>query len=142
MHCHASPCKNDASIVIFIFEKTLMVDQEILTYEKEIIWLVDLNDYPWVREHRTDFTQRQGISKARSKQIANGQKIIGYADLSDDAPPSFTSGTKKHYYRRIFVVRDGDYEAYIDGHPVEAVDPMTVQPKTKGTSPKKKLKLR
>ena len=120
-----------------------MVDEKTLRYEKEIVWLEDPNDYPWVREGITDFCQKQGISKSRQSQIETKQKLIGYADLEDDAPASFTSGSKKHYDRRVFVVCDNDYEAYKNGgYPIEAVDPSTVEPKTKGVSPKKKLKLR
>jgi hypothetical protein len=109
-----------------------MIPEKIVKHEKNIVWLVDPRDYPWVREDMADFCQKQGISKSRQSQIEKRRKLIGYADLEDNAPPSYILGTKKHYFRRVFVVRDGDYQDYKYGHPAEGVDPLTVQPKVKG----------
>jgi len=108
-----------------------MIDEKIVKYEKNIVWLVDPNDYRWVREDMADFCQTQGISKSHQLRIEKRRKLIGYADLKDNAPPSYIHGTKKHYERRVFVVRDGDYQVYQYGHPAEGVDPLKVQPKVK-----------
>lgn len=84
-----------------------------------------------MREDTADFCQAQGISKSHQSRIERRRKLIGYADLKDKAPPSYTLGTKKHYFRRVFVVRDGDYLVYQYGHPAEGVDPLKVKPKVK-----------
>jgi hypothetical protein len=120
-------------------EKTLM-------HEKEIIWLQDPNNFPWVRETETDFCQRQGISKSRKSDLEAGETIlIGYADLEEDAPPAFTEAGHQYFYRRVFTICKGDfeaYEAYGDKDcPIEAVEPSTVHPKVKGSSPKKKAQI-
>ena len=108
-----------------------MIDEKIVKHEKNIVWLVEPSDYPRVREDISDFCQKQGISKSRQSQIERRRKLIGYADLEDNAPPSYILGTKKYYERRVFVVRDGDYQVYKYGHPAEGVDPLKVQPKVK-----------
>ena len=116
-------------------EKTLM-------HEKEIIWLQDPNNFPWVRETETDFCQRQGISKSRKSDLEAGETIlIGYADLEEDAPPAFTEAGQEYFWRRVFYINKGDFKAYGDQDcPGEAVEPSSVHPKVKGSSPKKKHK--
>jgi Family of unknown function (DUF6009) len=139
------PCNCHARYITITLaiEYESMVCEKTLNNEKSICWLENPSDYPWVREIEADFCQKQEISKSRQSQIQKEWKLIGYAELSDDAPSSFTTGNKKYYYRRIFVVRNDDYEAYKNGgYPIEAVDPLTVEAKIKGVSPKKKLKLR
>ena len=118
-------------------------NKEALKDEKNIVWLEDLNDCPWVRESSTDFRTKQGISKNRQSEIERGRiKLIGYGELEDDAPSGFINDAtgRKHYYRRIFTIRNDDYENYKNDYPTEAVDPLTVEPKTLGISPKKKLR--
>ncbi|MDZ8083394.1 MAG: DUF6009 family protein [Nostoc sp. DcaGUA01] len=119
-----------------------MLYEESLNYEKEIIWLFDPNDYPWVREGFTDFSTRQGISQSRKNDIEAGEKLIGYAELEDNTPPSSSQGNPEYFYRRIFVIGYGDYEAYKNNNcPTEAVDPLSVEPKIKGSSPKRKAQI-
>ncbi|MGL5806034.1 MAG: DUF6009 family protein [Xenococcaceae cyanobacterium] len=122
----------------------LVKKEDILKYEKGIIWLEEPNNFPWVRESSTDFFTKKGISKNRHSEIERlGEKIIGYAELEDNAPPSFIDDltNKKHYYRRIFTLRDGDYEAYKNNYPTEAVDPVFIEAKFPGLSPRKKAQI-
>ncbi len=118
----------------------IMGPEECLEHEEEIIWLDDLSKYPWVRQGSTDLFQKQGISDSRMSDISRaGHKIIGYANLEDDAPPSFIDKPtgNKHYWRRYFYLTDKDYENY-QGRtccPIEAVDPLSVTPKKKGIVP-------
>lgn len=117
------------------------VKQNASQYEKKINWLEDLNDCPWVRESSTDFTYKQGISQKRQSEIERGgRKLIGYAELEEDAPPSVVDQAtgRKRYERRIFTVHQDDYKNYQNDYPTEAVDPMTVEAKVLGSSPKKK----
>ncbi|WP_413160775.1 DUF6009 family protein [Capilliphycus salinus ALCB114379] len=123
-------------------EKMAFFKLEDLKPEAKIVWLKDMSQYPWVREGMTDFTSKQGISKSRQAQI--GPELVGYAELEEDAPPGFIDPAtgRKHYYRRIFMLRDGDYKNYNDGtYPSEAVEPETVEPKVKGLSPGKKAQI-
>jgi hypothetical protein len=109
-----------------------MIDKKIVQYEKSIVWLHDPNNYPWVREDMADFCQKQGICKSHQLRIEKGRKLIGYANLKENAPPSYILGTKKHYFRRVFIVRDNDYENYKYGHPAEGVEPLTLLLRVKG----------
>lgn len=118
-----------------------LVKRDASQNEKKINWLEDLNDCPWVRESSIDFINKQGISQKRRSEIEReGKKLIGYAELEEDAPPSFVDKAtgRKYYERRIFTVRRDDYENYKNNYPTEAVDPLTVEAKVLGSSPKKK----
>ncbi|MEM1168322.1 MAG: DUF6009 family protein [Cyanobacteria bacterium P01_H01_bin.35] len=120
--------------------------EECFDYEKEIIWLEDPSKYPWVRQCSVDFLQKQGISNSRMSDISGaGHKIIGYANLEDDAPQNFIDETtgNKHYWRRYFYLRDKDYENYQGGtsYPLEAVDPLSVTPQDIGDRPPKKSQI-
>ena len=110
-----------------------MQPEESLNYEKEIVWLYDLSNYPWAREEFGLFCKRQGKCKS------DGRQLIGYAELEDNAPPGLNNGCSKYFYRRIFVIDYRDYEGYKNSNncPGEAVDPLTVKPKILGTSPKR-----
>lgn len=110
-----------------------MLPEESLNYEKEIVWLYDLSNYPWAREEFADFPTRQGNCKS------DGRQLIGYAELEDNTPPSSNHGHPEYFHRRIFVINYGDYEGYKNSNnfPGEAVDPLTVKPKILGTSPKR-----
>lgn len=111
--------------------------------EKKIVWLDDPKNYPWVREQDRSFKTRQGISKSHQSEIEVREKLIGYAELEDDTPPNSRNESPEYFYRRSFVIRHGDYEVYNrdDYYPMEAVDPLTVEPKTKGLSPGKKAQI-
>jgi Family of unknown function (DUF6009) len=124
-------------------EENLVSDrrEDILKYEAEIVWLVDdLENYPWVREECTDFYHPKEIAKSRLAAVECGYKLIGYGVLKPDAPEEFIDPEtgKKHYYRRIFKLRDGDYQAYegSGSYPSEALDPLTIRAGFKGLSPR------
>jgi predicted DNA-binding protein len=117
-----------------------------LKYEAEIVWLVDdLENYPWVREGCTDFYHPKKIATSRLTEIECGDKLIGYGVLRNDTPKDFIDPEHghKHYWRRIFTVRDGDYQAYegSGSYPSEAVDPLTLKVGVKGLSPKQKSQI-
>jgi hypothetical protein len=121
---------------------TFVSDQNLM-HEAKIVWLVDISKMPWVRESEVDFSTRKGVSKKRLSELQQGQTLVGYAELEDDAPP-----TGNHsFIRRIFTLRENDYEAYkVDNptqayHPAEAVEPLSIEPKHKGLSPSKKSQI-
>ena len=130
-----------------------LVSNEILKYETEIVWLEDPNKLNWVREAQVDFCTREGISdtdKPRFKYHTidpNEDTIVGYANLHENTPPSFCDDDGTPYFdRRIFTLRAYDRPSnpeYTWGTdcPIEAVDPLTVEPQTKGLSPKKKSQI-
>lgn len=118
-----------------------LANKDALKDEKNIVWKEDLDNYPWVRESSTEFLTKQGIAKNRQTEIEKGgRKLIGYSELEEDAPSSFTDKAtgRKYFYRRIFTIGKDDYENYKKDYPTEAVDPLTAEPKTLGLSPKKK----
>lgn len=122
------------------------VKDETLVHEAEIVWLVDISKMPWVRESQVDFCTRKGVSKKRLSELQRGETLVGYAELEDNAPPTFTEGNRKYFIRRTFILRDNDYEAYEVGrstanHPIEAVEPLSVEPKLKGLPPSKKSQI-
>ena len=73
---YASPCNsyNQAEILKAIWTSMTLVKENALDYEKNIVWLEDINDCPWVRESSTDFLTKHGISKNRQSQIEAGEK--------------------------------------------------------------------
>lgn len=116
-----------------------------LMHEATIVWLVeDISKMPWVRESEVNFSTRKGVSKKRLSELQQGQTLVGYAELEDDAP---STGNHKCFIRRIFTLRENDYEAYkVDSstqadHPTEAVEPLSIEPKHKGLSPSKKSQI-
>lgn len=115
-----------------------------LQYEEKIVWLKDIEKYPWVRvDENFCYHKRQGISDSKLKELRHdGQIVVGYADLSDDAPSiEQTKGVRKHFKRRVFIVRNLDYENYgkTDYFPSEAVLTKSLKPKFRGVHPKKHL---
>lgn len=112
-----------------------------LVHESEIVWLRPPADFPWVREVWTDFPQRNGISQNRLNQLqSNGEILVGYANLHENAVPALVEGGHKHYFRRIFQTRTTDYSAYANGKtfPIEAVISESIAPKVPGLSPRRK----
>jgi len=123
------------------------VRDETLAREAHIVWLEEISKMPWVREIEADFFTRKGISKKRLVELQRGQILVGYAELEDDAPPTFIEGNRKYFFRRIFTLNQNDYEAYeVDSptkayHPTEAVEPLSVEPKLRGLPPSKKSQI-
>jgi hypothetical protein len=118
-----------------------------MEHETELVWVKPIQDYPWVRMTATDFYQPSGISKERLADIKrvheDKQTLIGYANLSDDAPPTFMDGEKKHYIRRIFCINANDYDAYKDRDcfPTESVISRSLCPGFEGIEPSKKTQI-
>lgn len=115
-----------------------------LQYEENIEWIEDIKDYPWVRSSPSLLPKRQGLSISKIKSFLHsgdsGEIVVGYADLSDDAPPDAPMPKlKKHFKRRIFTVHNSDYKVYRDlGYfPSEAVITASLKPKFEGVHPKR-----
>ncbi len=99
---------------------------EEIRYESNIVWLKDINDIPYVREHFD-----RNCSRRKGKLTYQGHEIVGYAELDDKAP-----STNRNFSRRVFWLspydRALDPETYKIGCPIEAVDPKTVFPGVMG----------
>ncbi|MEG4043770.1 DUF6009 family protein [Microcoleus sp. Pol17_C1] len=121
------------------------VRDETLVHEAKIVWLVEeeeISKMPWVRESEVDFCSRKGVSKERLSELQKeGQILLGTAELKDGAPPTFTEGNYEYFNRRIFTIREKDFEVYKVNHPLEAVEPLSVEPKLKGLPPSKKSQI-
>jgi hypothetical protein len=97
--------------------------------ESRIVWLRDPSAFPWVRVVTVYAPSRTGWKKS---WFSNGH-IVGYAELSPDAPSS-----NRRVSRRCFYVRDTDYPFGEDYRPAapykpgEAVDPLTIIPNGRG----------
>jgi len=111
-----------------------------IEHEQEIIWLEDIDRYPWVRVWSVTLPRRKGIAKSRMAELKRGGNIlVGYADLCDDAPkPSeIPRGSRPYFYRRVFVVKKDDYKTYAEPgrFPAEAVATHTIRPQVEGVHP-------
>ena len=107
-----------------------------LDSEAKIVWLKDINLYPWAREYFVDYLYPQGMSPS---DLNPDEITIGYADLKENSHPEFTDEATglKHYRRRIFIVRKDDYKEYQDGtFPSEAILTSSISPKNEGIHPK------
>lgn len=122
-----------------------LATKETLPYETKIVWLHDPKDYPWVREASCDFPTRSGLSQTERKRFdSDREQLIGYSELDENAPASFIDDLdgSQHFYRRTFMVRKGDYEAYPKHDcPIEAVDPLSAEPGVLGLSYRKKAQI-
>jgi len=135
-------------LVIIHIEVKIMgsfVRDETLVHEAKIVWLVEeeeISKMPWVRESEVDFCSRKGVSKERLLELQQeGQILLGAAELKDGAPPSFTEGNHEYFNRRIFTIREKDFEVYKVNYPLEAVEPLSVEPKLRGLPPSKKSQI-
>lgn len=122
-------------------EENCFVTDETLVHESKIVWLVDISKMPWVREWQVDFCSRKGVSKKRLSELQRDLILVGYAELKDDAPPTFTEGDQEYFYRRIFTIRETDNQVYKGDYPVEAVEPFSVEPKLRSLPPSKKAQI-
>jgi hypothetical protein len=138
------------NLIIIDIEVRIMGDfvrDETLLHEAKIVWLEDISKMPWVREIEVGFFSKKGISKKLLSELQKGQILVGYAELEDNAPPLCVEGNRKYFHRRIFTLRENDYELYrVDdpataNHPTEAVEPLSVEPKLKGLPPSKKSQI-
>lgn len=115
-----------------------------LEYEENIVWCVeDIEKYPWVRVSNLYYHERKSLGNSKLEDFRrDGEIVVGYADLSDDAPSiEQMKGVRKHFKRRVFIVRNSDYENYgkTDYFPTEAVLTKSLKQKFRGVHPKKYL---
>ncbi len=106
-----------------------VTDKSYLRFESNIVWLRDVNNMPYVREHFHQFCRRR-----KGKLKHGDHEVVGYAELEKDAP---NTGTKGCFARRIFWLKEADRAnqpngIYQTGCPSEAVDPLTIAPKVVG----------
>ncbi|MDZ8242169.1 MAG: DUF6009 family protein [Nostoc sp. ChiQUE01a] len=97
-------------------------------FESNIVWLEDINNIPYVREHF-----EQSASRRKGKLKYGDYHIIGYSELESDAP----SRRPGCFARRVFWLSNHDrfYDpegTYKVGCPMEAVDPLTITHKVLG----------
>ncbi len=100
-------------------------DDSIL-HEERIVWLTDAVDLPqYVREAFCATSTPCG----RPPEARNlPGELVGFAELAPDAPDMGCPGV---YFRRIFWLKASD--PYSSDVPTEAVDPLTVRPRVRGT---------
>jgi hypothetical protein len=112
-----------------------------LSHENRIQWLVQESDLPlWVRQVPITLVGRKGLDEAERTGIeVHGEKIYGYSELSDAASPEYVDEGVEYFHRRLFVVRELDFQKYAEGVcPSEAAEPLSIEPGVKGISPYKK----
>jgi predicted HNH restriction endonuclease len=115
-----------------------------LQFEEKIVWLEDIEKYPWVRvSDPLLYHERKGLSDSKLKEFRrDGKIVVGYADLSDDAPSiEQMKGVRKHFKRRIFIVKKSDYEVYSkrEDFPSEAVITKSLEKRFQGVPQRKHL---
>ncbi|MFF9490418.1 DUF6009 family protein [Streptomyces sp. NPDC014676] len=95
-----------------------------LTHEEHVVWLENLDTLDYVRQ-ALDKTSR----RRNKPRYARDGRMVGYAELSDDAQADPDSGL---YRRRVFFLLPHDRDTlpegiYREGAPGEAVDPRTIK---------------
>lgn len=93
--------------------------------ETGIVWLQDPKDFRFVRvaPFNSYFFNRP------PKKLPAHETLVGYTtggerELEDDPYP--------YKVRRLFYVMNSDFDNYVDGCPMEAVDPLTLAPNEPG----------
>jgi hypothetical protein len=107
-----------------------------LAFEASIIWLVPIEDQPYVRVALIGNAETR-----RGKLLLNDGKrrTVGYSKLTADAP---RLGIDQHYERRMFYIKNNDPKSYneepkIAMLPVGALDPTTILPTIRGEPPQR-----
>ena len=107
-----------------------------LAFEASIIWLVPIEDQPYVRVALIGNAETR-----RGKLMLNDGKrrTVGYSRLTADAP---RLGIDQHYERRMFYIKNNDPQSYneepkISMLPVGALDPTTILPTIRGEPPQR-----
>lgn len=108
-----------------------VTNESYLRFESNIVWLRNINNVPYVREHFN-----QCCSRRKGKLKYGDHEVVGYAELENDAPNTGTNGC---FARRVFWLAEHDRVnqpngTYQTGCPSEAVDPLTIAPKVLGQS--------
>lgn len=107
-----------------------LIAEDEIEHEAAVVWLEDISCLDYVRQTLDRLPTRRG----RPAYHRDG-RMVGYAQLGPGAKPSRSSGT---FRRRVFWLLPHDRDTapeglYATGAPVEAVDPRTVAPGSKGT---------
>ena len=130
-------------------------EKRALDAEAKIVWLKDINLYPWVRQKFLTSESSQGMPLSPLQELESDETIVGYAELKENTPPLIYGGWAdlkqvrnltdldpnlvtgpKHYRRRIFTLRENDYKNYKNGDfPMEAVVTSTITTKNEGIKP-------
>jgi len=113
--------------VLSATDLTAWSDKDPLAYEKSIVWLENIDAVRFVRavEVRCARSRRGPLS------LSTGQRVIGYAKLTADAPrdPRTESFTRRLFYLK---TSDADEPSSI---PPDALDPRTILPGVRGDAP-------
>jgi len=98
-----------------------------LSDEARIVWLKDISKIPYVREHFEEYCNRR-----KGKLKYNGNEIVGYAELTDNAPSNNRFFSRRLFWLSIHDRVNEPEGAYKTGCPREAVDPTTIFPGVMG----------
>ncbi|MFF8512858.1 DUF6009 family protein [Streptomyces sp. NPDC015492] len=106
-----------------------LISEDDLKHEAELVWLEDISCLDYVRQSLDRLPTRAG----RPAYHRDG-RMVGYATLGTEAKSSRASGT---FRRRVFWLLPHDRDTEPDGlyagsAPAEAVDPGSLEPRTKG----------
>ncbi len=94
-----------------------------LAYESSIVWMVEIDSLPFVRE-----AIAEGVKSRTAKLRASGVgQMVGYAKLTPDAPADVKTGG---FQRRFFYIKEKDLAG--DRIPRTAVDPRSILPGVPG----------
>ncbi|MFE6131935.1 DUF6009 family protein [Streptomyces sp. NPDC056437] len=107
-----------------------LISEDEINHETDLVWLEDITDLDYVRQS----LDRLPTRRAKPAYHRDG-RMVGYAQLGPRAKASRPSGT---FRRRVFWLlphdRDSDPEGvYATGAPAEAIDPRTLEPRSKGS---------
>jgi hypothetical protein len=98
--------------------------EEPLSYEKSIVWLVNVARLPFVRM----FEVRCATSRRGRLSIQGRAKVVGYSKLMADAP---RDPQTRRYTRRLFYLTEED-QAGVPPRSSRVYDPKTVLPGVPG----------
>ena len=114
-----------------------MTKQVNIKDEVRIVWLRDVLP-EWVIQSYTCVETPTGLpDEIRERLHNNGSRVIGYAELKEDAVPD--KRNKGLHCRRLFTLREEDIEKYSgDSYPTGAVVPQSIVATGRGISPSKK----
>lgn len=103
-------------------------DEDPLAYEKSIVWLEDIQQLAYVRV--------VNVACAKSRRgpllLNSGERVVGYAKLMADAPRNTKT---QRFARRLFYLKESDFEFKQTVLPNTAVDPKSVMPGIPGDAP-------
>ncbi len=99
-----------------------------LAFEKSIVWLRPLE--------ALDFVRVALVQNARSRRgpllVAGEMVLLGYSKLTSDAP---LNPATQCYTRRLFYLKESDFQLNMNQFPDGAIDPQTILPGVPGQPP-------